>query len=525
MQYCLKFDILIIKFLSKGCFKLIQRILKYKVVEILRTFSEKETKQFDSFLLSPYFNESRKLRSLYIALLEYYPDFKSDEMCEEKLSLKINPDLPYNKSTMKTLFFELANSAEEFLKISNFRTKTVKSDDYLREEYFKRKLYKFVDQNIEKTINQLNSEKNYSFEYFISRFYVLTDMCNSIRTSKHNSNQDYIKNTISYLNERAKSLLYLTANELLVQNNMTHTLKKNYEINDEENFVFKLFKKVNIEDLLEFIISETDNESCSVIFEMRLAYYRAISDFDDEDLYHKFKKLLLNNIHLLNNENIYSYFILLIKYCFMKPVDNKSGFDFRKELFSIYKYLLLKKYYVIGVHNNIPIELYRQILKLALELGKFKWVLGFIKKYNPELNSEMRTNMYNYSLAEYYFHKKRFDQAMRYFHKIELSHFLLRVDLKNLMLMTYYELDLYENALSLIDSYKHFLSNTIVLSDAEKRKCKNFVLAVQNMIKYKTSIKSNSKNLILENLKQDMHNKVWVTERFNMLDIRIIKSA
>ena len=209
----------------------------------------------------------------------------------------------------------------------------------------------------------------------------------------------------------------------------------------------------------------------------------------------------------------------------MKPVDNKSGFDFRKELFSIYKYLLLKKYYVIGVHNNIPIELYRQILKLALELGKFKWVLGFIKKYNPELNSEMRTNMYNYSLAEYYFHKKRFDQAMRYFHKIELSHFLLRVDLKNLMLMTYYELDLYENALSLIDSYKHFLSNTIVLSDAEKRKCKNFVLAVQNMIKYKTSIKSNSKNLILENLKHDLHNKVWVTERFNMLDIRIIKSA
>lgn len=499
--------------------------MKYKIIEILKTFSVKETKQFDSFLLSPFFNESRKLRSLYISLLEFYPDFDAGIMCEEKLSKKINPDLPYNKSTMKTLFFELGNSADEFLRISNFRNKVGIKEDYLREEYFKRKLYKLVDQNTEKTMNQLDSEKEFTFDYLLSRFYVLTDMCNSIRSSKHNSNQDYIKSLLNLLNERAKTLLYLTTNELLIQNNMIHTLKDNYNINIEENFIFRLFKKIKIDELLEFIISETDEDSCSVIFELRLAYYKAITDFENEELYHKFKKLFIKNIHALNKEEIYTNFIMLLKYCFRKPVDNNSEYDFRKELFSIYKYILVKKYYVIRVHDFIPIELYRQILKLSLDMKKFKWCLEFIKKYNPYLNSEVRVNMYNYSLAEYYFHKKRFDQAMRYFHRIELSHFLLRVDIRNLMLMTYYELDLFENAISLIDSYKHFLSNTEVLSDTEKGKCRCFIIAVHNMIKYKTSVKQVNKNQIRECLKNEMHNKEWVLERFKMIDTRYIESA
>jgi len=499
--------------------------MKYKVIEILKTFSEKETKQFDSFLLSPYFNESRKLRNLYTALLEYYPDFDPESMCEEEISRKISPDIPYNKSTMKTLFFDLANCADEFLRISNIRTKTLKADDYLREEYFKRKLYKYVDQNTEKSIKLLNSEKDFTYEYFLNRFHTLTDMCNSHRVNKVNTNQDFITELMRLLNERVKSLLFMTTNELLTQNNVINTLKKNYNINDDDNFTFKLFSKINIDGLVEFIISETDDDSCSIIFELHLANYRALSDFENEDLYHKYKNLLIKNIHHLNKEEIYTNFIRLIKYCIMKPSDNNSGFNFRIELFSIYKYILAKKHYILGVHDYFPIELYRAILKLGLELKKFKWTLDFIKVYIPLLNSDIRSNMYNYSLAEYYFHKKRFDEALRYFHKIELNHFLLRVDIKNLMLKTFYELNLFENAISLIDSYKHFLSKTEVLSETEKRKCRYFILSVQSMIKYKTSVKYVSKQQILEYLNHDMYSKDWIIERFNSLDNRIIKSA
>ncbi len=499
--------------------------MKYKVIEILKTFSEKETKQFDSFLLSPFFNESRKLRNFYTALLEFYPDFNSEFMCEEKLSSMISPDIPYNKSTMKTLFYDLANCADEFLRISNFRNGTLEADDYLREEYFKRKLYKFADQNIEKSLKQLNSEKDYDYEYFLNRFHTLNDKCNLHRLIKTNSNLDFMTDFMGVLNERAKFLLYMSANELLIQDNLIHTLKKNYNIKDENNFIFKLFKKINIEGLMEFIISESDDVTCSLIFELQLANYKVLSDFENEDLYFEYKNLLIKNIHLLNNSVIYTNMIRLIKYCMSRLSDNNSKIDFKTELFSIYKYILAKKYYVLGVHDYLPIELYRPVLKLGLELKKYKWTLDFIKRYIPLLNSDIRSNMYNYSLAEYFFHKKRFDDALRYFHKIELNHFLLRVDLRNLMLKTFYELNLFENAISLIDSYKHFISKTEVLSEAEKNKCRYFILSVQNLIKCKTSIKSTAKHQIHEYLKHDMYSKDWVIERFNSIDNRIIKSA
>ncbi len=499
--------------------------MRYKVIEILKTFSEKELKQFDAFLLSPFFNESQKLRRFYTALLRYYPDFDPVNMSEEKLSLEVNPNLPYNKSTIKTLFFELANSAEEFLKIINFQSKETASEDYLREELFKRKLFKLIEANTEKVMKDLDCEKEYNFEYFYNRFRALTDMCNSHKINRQKSNQDYISDYNEMFCERAKCLTYLFMNELLIQRNTFLTVKNTFKISEENNFIFKLFEKIDFVGMLDFIISETDNASYSLIFELQLANYKAFSDFENEIHYHEYKKLLIRNIHHLNKEDIHTNFIMLIRYCIMKPGGNKSGFDFRAELFGIYKYILSKNYYYIGVHDFIPIELYRIVLKLSLELKKFNWTLKFIKEFNPKLIPDKRENMYNYSLAEYYFHKKRFDDAMRYFHRIELNHFILRVDLKNLMLMTYYELDLYENAISLIDSYKHFLSNSTMLSDAEKRKCKNFILTVQNMIKYKISAKSASKFSIKKNLSGDMHNKVWAGEKFLMLDDRFIRSA
>ncbi len=499
--------------------------MKYKIIEILKTFSENEIRQFECFLESPFFNESLKLRKFYSSLLRHYPDFNTESMCEEKLSFEINPNLPYNKSTIKTLFFDLANCAEEFMKINVFKKKKAEAEDFLREDYARRKLYKYAEQNARKMLSTIDNESNFSSGYFYNRHCILTDIFNCLKVNSNNSSPEFLKNLSEILNERGKCLTYLFLEEMLFQYNMLLTLKKTFKITEENNYIIKLFNKIDFDEFLEFIIPETDNECCSLIFELNLANYRAFKDFENEENYHQFKSLLVKNLNKLNNDQIYVNFIRLIRYCMMKPLESQSGFDFRSELFNIYKFILSKKYYVMGVHDFLPVELYRTVLKLGLELKKFKWTLEFIKRYKDELRENVRENMFNFSLAEYYFHKKRFDMAMRYFHKLELNHFMLRVDLRNLMLMTYYELDLYENAISLIDSYKHFLSNTDMLSDLEKSKCKYFIKAVQYMIKYKTSGKPISKLEIEKILSEDFHNKSWAKERFLMIDNRFTKSA
>jgi len=55
---------------------------KLKLIQLLSSFTKEEFKEFEKFILSPYFNSSRNLHPLYLALKKYYPnlsDLKSRE--------------------------------------------------------------------------------------------------------------------------------------------------------------------------------------------------------------------------------------------------------------------------------------------------------------------------------------------------------------------------------------------------------------------------------------------------------------
>ncbi|MDQ3022559.1 MAG: hypothetical protein M3R36_18635 [Bacteroidota bacterium] len=165
--------------------------MKYKIIDILKTFTPKDVKSFNQFLHSPYFNESQKIRNLYKILLRYYPGFNSKFLTEENLSKELNPDLAFNKSTFKSLLFEIANLAEDYLKILNFKNRGIESQDFLRDELFKRRLYKHFLHNIEKSEKLLNADKNFNTKYFLNMFQLCTDKHNYLRanipkTSKKN---------------------------------------------------------------------------------------------------------------------------------------------------------------------------------------------------------------------------------------------------------------------------------------------------------------------------------------------------
>jgi hypothetical protein len=48
-------------------------------------------------------------------------------------------------------------------------------------------------------------------------------------------------------------------------------------------------------------------------------------------------------------------------------------YDYAQEQFNIYKYILSKEFYKSEISEYMPVELYRTVLYLALEMKKFKW--------------------------------------------------------------------------------------------------------------------------------------------------------
>src|SRR5262245_59066645 len=106
--------------------------MKYKIFEILKTFSKKDVKSFEQFLNSPFFNDSEKIKRLYKILIKYYPEFDSKHLTEENLNSELNPGLAFNKSTFKSLLFEIANLAEKYFMIINFLNRKIRANDFLR---------------------------------------------------------------------------------------------------------------------------------------------------------------------------------------------------------------------------------------------------------------------------------------------------------------------------------------------------------------------------------------------------------
>lgn len=502
-------------------------MISHKIIEILSTFSKDDIKRFREYLNSPFFNKSAKLIKLFEVLIEFYPEFNSKNLTEEKIFKKVNPGLNFNISTLRNLLFDLANAADDFLTVTNFCRRNIEKADFLRDELFQRNLSKQLDSVIKKSVIIMNDVKNFDSAYYINKFKLTIDILNFNSMVIQKMDRNSIENAIDNLTENGKSITQLFAKEICRLYDNLNTHKTAYDINSENNFVFGLFGIMDFEKILRFVSENSGDKVVSIIFSLYLANYLAFSRMDNIQYYYDYKNLVMKEIDNLEVDIIRSHTINLIRYCIIKSkLNNCDESDlFKKERFEIYNLTLENKFYKSDISPYIPIELYRPALKLGLELKKYDWAFNFIKKFKTEFPPERRENIYNFSCAEYYFCRGKYAEAMKSFHKVKFDHFMFKVDMKNLMLKTYYELDLYDNALSLIDSYKHFLANDITLSVIEKKINKNFVNTVQKMILYRTSGNKAGKYLIESEFKKVMINKEWAQEKFEQLDRKYEETA
>ncbi|MBK8553223.1 MAG: hypothetical protein IPL53_20050 [Ignavibacteria bacterium] len=104
--------------------------------------------------------------------------------------------------------------------------------------------------------------------------------------------------------------------------------------------------------------------------------------------------------------------------------------------------------------------------------------------------------------------------------KIDQDLFLFKQDLKNLMLQIYYELDHIEPAFSMVDSYKHFLSNTNEVSDSLKKFSVNYLNYYFKLLKIKSGQSKEQASYYKSRIEKEKEvvNKNWLLEKAEELD-------
>lgn len=493
--------------------------MNYKAIEILKSFSSWEMSQFGLFLKSPYCNKSPKTAKLFRALSAFHPEFEDAALTEERLYSVISPHLQFNRSSMRNLFADLSESLENFLIERNLRSREFERNDILREELFRRKLWKHVSRNIKKSQEKLDKAKDLGTDHFLESYKLATDKLNLLSTNKPKTGHEYVDSFLKLMDERAKNISGFFIKEIVRQTENITAINKPFRQEKETDFTTGLSGVVNFKGLTDYLVSHSKNEPYCILLELYQSMFMCFSAAEDKGHYYRYKDLVLSNTGILNESEVRFHLIRLVRYCMLRNEDKRSDGEFDKELFDVYSFIIENKYYKTRITDHMPDELFRTIVIQSLKLREFGKALEIINGYISELHPDRRENMHSFANALYSFHKGDFVSALKYCMEVKLNQFVLKVDVKNLMLMTYYELNFESGALSLIDTYKHFLSKNELLSKSEKQKHSRFISVISKLL----SLRNGKKFSVGYDLKKlagnDLPNKEWVDSKLKELKV------
>jgi hypothetical protein len=95
--------------------------MKNQAIDILKTFSNGEIKEFEVFINSPFHNKNSKVISFFKLLKPYHPTYDSKKLNKEDLFKKLSGETGFKESYIRNLFSDLNILLENYLRQINFR--------------------------------------------------------------------------------------------------------------------------------------------------------------------------------------------------------------------------------------------------------------------------------------------------------------------------------------------------------------------------------------------------------------------
>ncbi len=427
-----------------------------KLIELLKTFSTRELREFNEFVQSPFFNKNEELVRFYEHLRSLAPAFASAKVQREAVFKALYPKQKYEDKQLNYLNNFLLKLAEQFIAYGRFKDNELIERYHLLEAYNQRNLDKHYQFIYNQTNKLLDEWPNRNHEFYQLQ-YLLADI----------SNRHFLKQQIRRYDDRLQ-----LAGDYLDQYYLATKLKYSCEMLDRKMSIAAEYE-VRFANVISKLIDDNPQLDTPPI-----AIYHTILnmllDMGNADYFKKLVALTEEHKHhfpMVELKDLYSY---AINYCIRRV--NQGAPEFMEELFNLYLKSLDAGTLMDG--GFLSPWAYKNLIGVGLRLKKFDWTEDFIKEYNEKLAPEFRANALHYNLAELHYYKKEHDKALDHLNNVEFSDIYYNLDTKKMMLKIYYELDEVDALLSLLASFKMFLRRTKLISASNKVAYLNFVQAL-----------------------------------------------
>jgi hypothetical protein len=124
-----------------------------------------------------------------------------------------------------------------------------------------------------------------------------------------------------------------------------------------------------------------------------------------------------------------------------------------------------------------------------------------------------------FSMAVVKFARGDFEESLQYVSKVKYDLVRLKTDVKFLMLKIYYELNLEDPAYFLIDTFKHYASDSKEISEDTRISVKNFLKHYTQLLKMKSTPKSSEVEFSRTTIKNEnlIYHKDWLMDKVSEL--------
>lgn len=431
-----------------------------KLLNILKTFSKSEIKEFRKYLSSTFLNEGRNHIAFFDKLIRYYPDFEKKKVSIEALFKDIK-----NPETLHFTISHIIKLAYDYLYFK--RKREDKVDKYIELSQIARNrglsgyALNFIN-DAEKALKEKKTDKEYYYNMYkiymekIVAYFRLGDLQNQFTSG--------IKMT-EYFS------IYLMGQTVRLQD-ILKTYKGNYDFDYESTYFANLINSFN------FIYSEENIESLTIektsLVKIYGLLFSQLKNEQDDKYFQKIYDILEKGY-----DEIAPYEIATIATKLQNDLLwlNKGNIDnYLPSYFEAIKKYVLNIYNINKVpYFKMDANTFRNIYLIAIELDELKWAEEFIEKYGKVLYPEKRDDMVRWAYGMLYFRKKEFEKSLYYLNSVKDVVDMFKFDIRRDILKLYYELKHYDNIPALIDSFRHFLSNTQTLNTFTNAKSRKFI--------------------------------------------------
>jgi hypothetical protein len=406
---------------------------KSRLVQLLRSFSKLELRDFRRYLQSPYFSR-RAETGLLFAWVENH--LKSGKPVPEKEAAyaAVFPADPFDDHRLRMLMSQLYQLAGQFLAVQEFLSDGAQPLMRLGQSLRKRKLTAHFAQAAADLAQQLEGQPLRNADFYQDKYLASLE--------KYRTAYD--------LREVEAEQLQALSDELdtafLARKLWQACFLLSHEAVTNTSYDFGL-----LDDALRFAERKNALETPAVAVYYHC--YRALTNPDEAAHFQAFKALVLQHGGLFPAEEVRDLYILAINFCIRRY--NAGNPAYLADQFDFYKNGLRLGLFITD--GELSRYTYQNAVTSGLVMREFDWVERFIHEYQDKLAPAYQESVFSFNLARLAYERKQYGLALPLLQKAEYKDLLLNLAAKTLQLKIYFELDEFDLLEAHLSAFKTFL--------------------------------------------------------------------